>query len=135
MSSPQDDHDIELIKARKLKEMREKAAAFERARAASEARKERKQPTARDIVTGFLHSRGDEVLRLAYEQFPAQTEAIVSKIAQLILAGELTERISGGELLSLFRSVGLRIRVDTTIKVEDDGKFIPLSEKLKQHEG
>jgi DNA-binding TFAR19-related protein (PDSD5 family) len=135
MSSPQDDHDIELIKARKLKEMREKAAAFERARVASEARKERKQPTARDIVTGFLYSRGDEVLRLAYEQFPAQTEAIVSKIAQLILAGELTERISGGELLSLFRSVGLRIRVDTTIKVEDDGKFIPLSEKLKQHEG
>jgi DNA-binding TFAR19-related protein (PDSD5 family) len=127
-----EDPDIELIKARKLKEMREKAAAFEKAKAASTAQQQKKQPSARDIVNGFVHDRGDEVLRLAYEQYPAQTEAIVAKIAQLILTGELTERISGGELLSLFRSIGLRIRVDTTIKVEDDGKFIPLSEKFKQ---
>lgn len=130
MSLPED-RDIELIKARKLKEMREKAAALEKAKAAGEE-KQRKKATAREIVNGFLYNRGDEVLNLAYQQFPAQTEPIVSKIAQLILTGELTERISGSELLSLFRSVGLRIRVDTTIKVEDDGKFIPLSEKLKQ---
>jgi hypothetical protein len=36
--------------------------------------------------------------------------------------------------LSLFRSTGLRVRVDTTIKVEDDGKFIPLSEKFRQQD-
>lgn len=134
MSTPENDRDIELIKARKLKEMREKAAAMERARAASAARQQKKQPAPRDIALGFLYNRGDEVLELAYKQFPAQTDAIVGKIAQLILAGELTEKISGGELLSLFRSVGLRIRVDTTISVEDDGKFIPLSEKLKQQD-
>lgn len=119
--------------------MREKAAALERAKAASASQQQqqqakKRQPSAREIVAGFLHSRGDEVLRLAYEQYPSQAEAIVARIAQLILAEELTERISGGELLSLFRSVGLRIRVDTTIKVEDDGKFIPLSEKLKQQQ-
>lgn len=130
--SPPEDRDIEIIKARKLKEMREKAAALEKAKAAGAAKEKRMQPSAREIVSDYLYSRGDEVLRLAYEQFPAQTEAIVSKIAQLVRAGELTERISGGELLSLFRSVGLRVRVDTTIKVEDDGKFIPLSEKLRQ---
>jgi DNA-binding TFAR19-related protein (PDSD5 family) len=129
-----DDPDIELIKARKLKEMKDKAAAFERAKAASTAQQQKKQPSPREVVSGFLYSRGDEVLQLAYEQFPAQTEAIVFKIAQLIQSGELGERISGGELLSLFRSVGLRVRVDTTIKVEDDGKFIPLSEKFKQQE-
>jgi DNA-binding TFAR19-related protein (PDSD5 family) len=126
-----EDPDIELIKARKLKEMRKKAAATEKAKAATAAQKQKKQPSSREVVNGFLHDRGDEVLRLAYEQYPAQTEAIVFKIAQLIRSGELTERISGGELLSLFRSVGLRVRVDTTIKVEDDGKFIPLSEKFK----
>ena len=133
MSSP-DDPDIAMIQARKLKEMKEKAAALERAKAASAAQQNRKQPIPRDIVNGFLYNRGDEVLRLAYEQFPVQTEAIVFKIAQLILSGELTERISGGELLSLFRSTGLRVRVDTTIKVEDDGKFIPLSEKFRQQD-
>jgi DNA-binding TFAR19-related protein (PDSD5 family) len=132
--SSSDDPDIAMIKARKLKEMREKAAAQERAKAASAAQQSKKQPSAKDIVSGFLYNRGDEVLRLAYEQFPVQTEAIVMKIAQLINSGELTERISGGELLSLFRSTGLRVRVDTTIKVEDDGKFIPLSEKFRQQD-
>lgn len=129
--SPSEDPDIEIIKARKLKEMREKAAALERAKANSAAR-QKKQRKPRDIVLGYLYDRGDEVLRLAYEQYPAQTEPIVAKIAELILTGELTERISGGELLSLFRSVGLRIRVDTTIKIEDKGKLISFAEKLKQ---
>ncbi len=132
--SSADDPDIEIIKARKLKEMREKAAAQERVRTASAAQPKRQQ-SSRDIIRGFLFNRGDEVLRLAYEQFPVQTEAIVTKVAQLISTGEVTEKISGGELLSLFRSLGLRIRVDTTITVEDDGKFIPLSEKLKQQDG
>jgi hypothetical protein len=52
-------------------------------------------------------------------------------MASLILAGEITSRISGGELLMLFRSVGLKIRVNTTIKVEDNGKFVSFSDKLK----
>ncbi|MGI0023913.1 MAG: DNA-binding protein, partial [Nitrososphaera sp.] len=129
--TPSEDPDIEIIKARKLKEMREKAAALEKARASSDVHK-KKQRAPREILLGFLYDRGDEVLSLAYAQYPSQTEPIVAKIAELIAGGEITEMISGGELLALFRSVGLRIRVDTTITVEDDGKLIPFSEKLKQ---
>lgn len=127
-----EDPDIEIIKARKLKEMREKAAALERTKASSAQQK--KQRTPREIVSGYLYDRADEVLKLAYEQYPSQTGAIVARIAELIQSGELTDRISGGELLSLFRSVGLRVRVDTTIKVEDDGKLVPFSEKLKRND-
>jgi DNA-binding TFAR19-related protein (PDSD5 family) len=127
-----EDPDIEIIKARKLKEMREKAAALERTKAS--AARQKKQRTPREIVSGYLYDRADEVLKLAYEQYPSQTEAIVARIAELIQGGELTDRISGGELLALFRSVGLRVRVDTTIKVEDDGKLVPFSEKLKRND-
>jgi DNA-binding TFAR19-related protein (PDSD5 family) len=127
---PSDDPDIEIIKARKLKELREKAAAMEKSKA------DQKQPpstkSSREILSGYLYDRADKVLELAYMQYPVQTEAIVARIVQLILAGEITNRISGGELLALFRSVGLNIRVNTTIKVEDNGKFISFSEKLKQ---
>jgi DNA-binding TFAR19-related protein (PDSD5 family) len=125
------DPDIEIIKARKMKEMREKAAAFEKAKK-SEQEQEKKKKTPREIVSSYLYDRGDEVLNAAYAQFPAQTEAIVAKISELILAGELQSRISGGELLSLFRSVGLRVRIDTSIKVEKDGKLISFSDRLKQ---
>jgi DNA-binding TFAR19-related protein (PDSD5 family) len=136
MSSSSDDPDIEIIKARKLKEMKKKAAALERAKTSSQQQPPppQRQRTARDIVNRYLYDRGDEVLSLAYAQYPAQTEAIVAKIAELILTGEISSRISGGELLSLFRSVGLNVRVNTTIKVEDKGKFISFADKLKQQQ-
>lgn len=124
-----EDPDIEIIKARKMKELREKAAAFEKQKKEPEKKK-----TPKEIVNSYLYDRGDEVLNAAYAQFPAQTEAIVAKIAELILAGELQSRISGGELLSLFRSVGLRVRIDTSIKVEKDGKMVSFAEKLKADE-
>jgi DNA-binding TFAR19-related protein (PDSD5 family) len=130
MQNDDDDPDIDIINARKLRELREKAAAMEKTKASSQ----QPQPkSSREIVTAYLYDRANEVLDLAYVQYPVQTEAIVTKIARLILSGEITSRISGGELLMLFRSVGLNIRVNTTIKVEDDGKFISFSEKLKQH--
>lgn len=134
MSSSPDDPDIEIIKARKLKEMKKKAAALERAKTSSQQPPPQRQRTARDIVNRYLYDRGDEVLSLAYAQYPAQTEAIVTKIAELILTGEISSRISGGELLSLFRSVGLNVRVNTTIKVEDKGRFISFADKLKQQQ-
>jgi DNA-binding TFAR19-related protein (PDSD5 family) len=125
---PSDDPDIDIINARKLRELREKAAAMEKAKD-----NQQQQPkSSREIVSACLYDRADQVLDLAYGQYPSQTEAIVARIARLILAGEITSRISGGELLALFRTVGLNIRVNTTIKVEDKGKLISFSEKLKQ---
>jgi DNA-binding TFAR19-related protein (PDSD5 family) len=125
---PSDDPDIDIINARKLRELREKAAAMEKAKD-----NQQQQPkSSREIVSAYLYDRADQVLDLAYGQYPSQAEAIVARIARLILAGEITSRISGGELLALFRTVGLNIRVNTTIKVEDKGKLISFSEKLKQ---
>ena len=127
---PSDDPDIDIINARKLRELREKAAAMEK----SKVNKQQPPKSSREIVSAYLYDRADQVLDLAYGQYPSQTEAIVTRIARLILAGEITSRISGGELLALFRAVGLNIRVNTTIKVEDKGKLISFSEKLKQQQ-
>ena len=124
-----DDPEIDIINARKLRELREKAAAMEKIKASSQ---QPRPKSSREILSSYLYDRADEVLDLAYGQYPVQTEAIVTRIARLILSGEITNRISGGELLMLFRYVGLNIRVNTTIKVEDDGKLISFSEKLKK---
>ena len=126
---PADDPEIDIINARKLRELREKAAAMEKVKASSQ---QPRPKSSREILSSYLYDRADEVLDLAYGQYPVQTEAIVTRIARLILSGEITSRISGGELLMLFRYVGLNIRVNTTIKVEDDGKLISFSEKLKK---
>ena len=55
---------------------------------------------------------------------------IVAKLAELITSGDVPEVIDGGELLTLFRSIGINVRMKTKIKVEEDGKFVSLSDKL-----
>ena len=85
----------------------------------------------REILTSSLGFRGLEVLENAESQFPNETKIIVQKLSELIKSGEINETIDGGKLLTLFRSVGLNIRMATKINVEQDGKFVSLSDKLK----
>jgi len=128
----QDDPDIAIIKARKMKELWKKAA-LEKSKASEKEQGEKaRSRTDREILSDFLYERGEEVLKLAATQFPSQTYAIGRRIADLIRTGELQQRISGGELLMLFRSIGINVRVNTTIKIEDHGKLVSFSEKLKK---
>jgi DNA-binding TFAR19-related protein (PDSD5 family) len=127
----QEDPDIAIIKARKMKELRDKAAAFEKAKKREQQLTSPKD-TDREIISTYLYDRGEEVLKLAESQYPFQTKAILARIIELIKTGEISQRISGGELFALFRSIGLKIRVNTSIKIEDHGKLVSLSDKLKQ---
>jgi DNA-binding TFAR19-related protein (PDSD5 family) len=131
----QEDPDIAIIKARKLKALKEQAAALERARIKSQEEQQsttRPKKTDREIISDYLYNRGEEVLNLAEAQFPIQTKSLISGIVELIKMGEVKQRISGGELLALFRSVGLNVRINTSIKIEDHGKLVSFSDKLKQ---
>ena len=131
MSQDDEDPEIAIIKARKMKQLKEKAALIEKSKEV-ETKTNVTKTNDKEIVLKYLYDRGDEVLRLAESQFPIQTEIIVKRIADLIKSREIDSLISGGELLTIFRSVGLRIRVDTNIRIEDHGKFISFGEKLKE---
>jgi len=61
---------------------------------------------------------------------PNETKMIVVKLYELIKTGEINEIIDGGKLLALFRSIGLSVRMATKINIEQDGKFVSLSDKL-----
>jgi DNA-binding TFAR19-related protein (PDSD5 family) len=133
MSKEEEDPDIAIIKSRKMKALKEQAAALERSRI-KQQQESSLQPKKnnREIISNYLYDRGEEVLTLAESQFPIQTKSIINGIVELIGAGEIKQRISGGELLALFRSVGINIRINTSIKIEDHGKLVSFSEKLKQ---
>jgi DNA-binding TFAR19-related protein (PDSD5 family) len=135
MSKEEEDPDIAIIKARKMKVLREQAAELEKARIERQRLQESKMQHKRgnrEIISDYLYDRGEEVLKLAESQFPIQTKSLVSEIVELIRIGEIKQRISGGELLALFRSVGINVRVNTTIKIEDHGKLVSFADKLKQ---
>jgi len=131
MSQDDEDPELAIIKARKMKQLKEKAAQIEKIKEV-ETKTTVTKTNDKEIVLKYLYDRGDEVLRLAESQYPIQTEIIVKRIADLIKTREIDSLISGGELLAIFRSVGLRVRVDTNIRIEDHGKFISFGEKLKE---
>jgi len=124
-----EDSELERLKAKRLAEMQKNISFRESTQKQPEEQPE-KTKTPREILVPTLGYRGLEVLQNAELQFPNETKIIVEKLAELIKTGEINEVIDGGKLLLLFRSVGLNIRMQTKINVEQDGKFVSLSDKL-----
>jgi DNA-binding TFAR19-related protein (PDSD5 family) len=133
-----DDPDLELIKARKMKALQQQIASKEKERKSlepdnSEQKKHRDVTTEKDFLLHHLYDRGNEVLSLGEQQFPFQTKVIIQRLNELIRNGEIS-KVSGGELLSVYRSLGLKIRINTSISISDHGKTISFSEKLRQNQ-
>ena len=127
----EEDSDIEILKAKKMQEMMKRMIKQKKEKMEKDVRKH--EPSEREILLSYLYDRGDEVLNLAELQFPVETRAITNRIVELINIGEINRKISGGELLSLFRSLGLNVKINTTIKIEEHGKYVSFAEKLKHN--
>ena len=127
-----EDKDLERLQAKRLAEMQKNISSKREQEKITTSQKEQKDKklSPRDIVVKRLGYRGLEVLQNAEYQFPKETEIIVLKLSELISSGDITEVLDGGNLLELFRSVGINVRMKTKINVEKDGKFVSLSDKL-----
>ena len=123
-----EDKELEQLKKKRLAEM-QKNISFKKQKNEQVSTKKR-EPTPRELVLKYLGFRGLEVLQNAEYQYPNETKIVIQKLAELITAGEINEKLDGGKLLTLFRVVGLNIHMKTKINVEEDGKFISISEKF-----
>lgn len=123
-----EDSELERLKAKRLAEMQKNISA--RRQSEEPKMSEKNRPTPRDTVLSKLGYRGLEVLENAEAQFPNEAKLITGKLAKLIESEEIKEELDGGKILTLFRTIGLNIRMDTKINVEQDGKFVSLSDKL-----
>jgi DNA-binding TFAR19-related protein (PDSD5 family) len=124
----EDDKELEQLKKKRLAEMEKNIALKQRLEEITISKKT--QPSDREILVKNLGYRGLEVLQNAESQFPSETKIVVEKLGELLYSGEVSEEIDGGKLLALFRSVGINVRMQTKINVEQDGEFVSLSEKL-----
>ncbi|MEM3736549.1 MAG: double-stranded DNA-binding protein [Candidatus Bathyarchaeia archaeon] len=118
------DADLEMLKMRKLLEIRRKL---------KEATAAPKPPHIVDnwaIVGAKLVGRGREVLEAAKAQYPTETEFIVKQLADLIVTKKLDEPLTGDVLFALFRRLGLNLRLETKIVFSEHGKVKSLAEKL-----
>ena len=126
----EEDSELERLKAKRLAEMQKNISSRKEVEQTPEPITEKPPENSRDLLIKKLGFRGLEVLKNAESQFPNETKIIVEKLSELIKTGEINEIIDGGKLLTLFRSVGLSIRMATKINIEQDGKFVSLSDKL-----
>ena len=124
----EEDSELERLKAKRLAEMQKNISS--RQDQTPKSTEQTIPPNPRDLLVKILGFRGLEVLENAESQFPNETKIIVEKLSELIKTGEINEIIDGGKLLTLFRSVGIHVRMKTNINIEQDGKFVSLSDKL-----
>ena len=117
-----EDNELENLKAKRLAEMQKNLS--------SKQKPKKDKSTPREIVISKLGFRGLEVLENAEYQFPRETQIVIAKLAELISSNQISEILDGGHLLALFRSIGIGVRMKNKINIEEDGKFISLSDKL-----
>ena len=118
-----EDKELEQLKKKRLAEMEKNIAIKQKQ---EEIPPEKKQQTPREILLKRLGYRGLEVLENAESQYPSETKIVVEKLAELLTSGEINEEIDGGKLLVLFRSVGINVRMENKINVEQNGKFVQI---------
>ena len=122
----EDDSELTRINARKMAELKRR---IELATAPKPAKPQEK--SSKEIVLDKLDDRGDEVLEAAYSYFPNEAPKVVDQLARFLKQNPSTEKISGGELLQIFRSIGMRFSLQTSIRVQEKGKFVDLADKFK----
>jgi len=125
------DEDIELnlLRLKKLKQLRERAR--DKGKEPAEASKG-KEESPRSLVSKFLDSKASEILDIASYQFPRETEAVIGMLASLIKKGTLSETIDGPTLYRLFLRLGIPVKLKTRIVYYEDGKVKSIAEKLKE---
>jgi|TARA_B100001105_G_scaffold182271_1_gene147414 DNA-binding TFAR19-related protein (PDSD5 family) len=123
------DSELQRLQAKRLAEMQKNISSREIIKETPE-HTEDKIINPRDLLIKQLGFRGLEVLTNAEFQFPNETKVVIEKLSELIKTGEINEILDGGKLLALFRSIGLSIRMNTKINIQQDGKFVSLTDKL-----
>jgi hypothetical protein len=123
----EEDAELRMINARKMAQLKKRVEL-----ASAPKPQERSN---REIVLENLYDRGDEVLEAAYSYYPKEAPVVVDYLAKYLREHKETDKISGGELLQVFRSLGLRFSLKTSIKVQEKGKFVDLKDKFKFNKG
>src|SRR5712692_6959192 len=121
--------DLELLRQKKALELRRSMLLSQNKPVEPEPKKEDIDP--RIVVARILAGRAVEVMETARRYYPAEISELESRLAQAILSGGLAGPITGEELYSFLRRLGLSFSLDIKIRVREGGKLKSLEEKLR----
>lgn len=84
------------------------------------------------ILKDMLIDRAEEVWEAAKNQYPQVSEQVGNAIVSAKQSGKLKEKITGEQLLWLFERIGLRVRLQTRIRIVESGEIKSIAQKLKE---
>jgi DNA-binding TFAR19-related protein (PDSD5 family) len=116
------DRELEAIKQKKLKELQKRIAFREH---------KKEQVDGHKILNKVFKGRAWEVFNAAKSQFPVAMDRIESLLVNLAIEGKITQ-IQGEQLYALLREIGLRVKLNTTIKITGLGETKLLSDKFRE---
>jgi DNA-binding TFAR19-related protein (PDSD5 family) len=123
-----EDSELERLKLRRMQEMQRRLREQEQTKAKAP---DQRQPRPRDVLKTILVGRAWEVLDAAAAQFPEPTRALEAELARLVREGRLKGPVTAEQLMWLFRSIGLDVRLETKIQVLESGEMKSLADKFR----
>jgi DNA-binding TFAR19-related protein (PDSD5 family) len=122
--------EIDILRQKRALELRKKMllSQKETAQAAPQPPKLSSRETVRNILAG----RGVEVLETARRYYPKEVSQIEDALAGQIGSGRLKGPVSGEELYSFLRRIGLVFSMDVKIRVKERGELKTLEQKFRE---
>ena len=122
--------EIELLRQKRALELRKKMLLSQEKSTPIAAEIPKLNP--HEVVQKILTGRGVEVLETGRRYYPKEVGIIEENLARLIESGRLKGPVSGEELYSFLRRVGLNFSMDTKIRVKEHGELKTLEEKFRE---
>ena len=123
--------DLELLRQKRALELRKRMLLSQKR---DEPQPKQEQVDPHKVVAKVLAGRAAEVLETARRYYPAEISELEGRLAQAILSGALRGPITGEELYSFLRRIGMDFSLDITIRVREGGKLKSLEEKLRSRD-
>ena len=132
-----DDSSIELLKRRRLLDIRRKLLIKRVETMKEEEQEKEKKPGQKklgpkEVLKKRFVGRAWEVWYTAEAQYPEVMVRLADAMVSLIKAGKLSGPITGEQLYSFFRRLGLRVRLKTKIRIYEGGELKSIADKLKE---
>lgn len=127
------DDELERIKQRRLEEMKRQLLLkqLQEQKPAEPEPEKPKEPTNKDILDKFFGDRAWEVYNAATYQYPQVMPQVEQILVEGMKTGKIKEVIDGAALMGFFRSIGIPVRLQTTIRISEKGELKTLEQKMK----
>jgi DNA-binding TFAR19-related protein (PDSD5 family) len=125
------DEDLTL-KLLRLRKMRQRLNELAKQREATEAATEKAQTDPVEELKKNVEGRGEEVIDAALTENPELVRRVSAALVKAIREGRVETPIDSGDLLALFRRLGLNVKVETRLMVQKRGETKDLRKALEE---